>query len=98
MPDFNHEKFLKGAKSDCKMILDALSKNDEKSSPSTKVNIDEFSNFISHCKNKWSARQKIIAFRSLKTLKFGNKTIFKKNKFLHFTPQTQIQLLDTANV
>jgi len=30
MPDFNHEKFLKGAKSACKMILNALSKNDEK--------------------------------------------------------------------
>ena len=30
MPDFNHEKFLKGAKGACKIILDALSKNDEK--------------------------------------------------------------------
>jgi len=30
MPDFNHEKFLKGAKGACTMILDALSKNDEK--------------------------------------------------------------------
>ena len=61
-----------------------LSKNHEKSSPSTNVNIDEFSNFISHCKNKWSARQKIIAFSSLKTLKFGNKTIFNKKKIPSF--------------
>ena len=29
MPDFNHEKFLKGAQSACKMIIDAVSKNDE---------------------------------------------------------------------
>ena len=59
-------------------------KNLEKSSPSTKGNVDKFSNLISHCKNKWSARQKIIAFRSLKTLKFGNKTIFKKNQIPSF--------------
>ena len=42
------------------------------------VNVDEFSNFISGCKHKWSARQKNIAFRSLKVLKIGNKTCFKK--------------------
>lgn len=29
MPDFNHEKFLKGAQAACKMIIDAVSKNDE---------------------------------------------------------------------
>ena len=58
--------------------------NPEKSTPSTKVNVVEFSNFISHCEKKWSARQKTIAYRSLKTLKFGNKTIFKKGKIPSF--------------
>ena len=54
-------------------------KNVEKTSHSTCVNVQEFENLISTCKDKWSFQQKAIAKRSAKVLKLGNKTKFKNN-------------------